>query len=515
MGFYKRVFTLAAFVLLCGCNTTQIGTLYQRSWHTAAPAAQAPARDLFVTVDGTSNTPVARTNASRLYEIVDSYAGAANREVATYYAEGVGSNGNPLGLVGALGMSDDIRNAYEFLTLHYNTNDRTRDRIFLNGYSRGAYAVRVVGGMVAVAGIPDLSKVSTKKRRRMVDDIFDAFKTGRRSGETRKDHFDRRVRRVKEAMESHGLTPRTGPNETRIAAMTLWDTVEAVGLPDFTHDPREEVTHYHLTNCNVDLVLHALALDDNRAQNFTPIMADAYHMWMPCEDSQATGSVKEVWFAGSHADVGGTYATRDGIVDHLHGVSLNWMLGHLEKRGFGLFPPGYRVFEDPFAAIHDARTGNFSYKLFRWISRNPMDYHTLAYTLKERDKDEVIRRLQESDRPIIHKSAIARLRIARGLDTLFAPCPNPDRADQKTRSLRRPRLPDRKYGLLCASELEQHGIVAEWRKAEKCLDESWPHGFRLRKDQPCVHFAGDEPVEWPDLPGAPGTPRVPRPPRVP
>lgn len=455
----KAVLTLFALCVLSACSTSQVGSLYKTSW-----SSSEKQRDLFVTIDGTSNTQLSRTNAARLFEIVDAHSGQGERELATYYAEGVGSGGNVLGLAGGYGMSDDIRNAYAFLTAHY----RPGDRIFLSGFSRGAYGVRALGGMIATAGIPDLSKTKPSQRKKIVSKIFGAYKTNPQKGETRQQHFDRRVRRVRSAMNEMGVAPRGMANETRIEALAVWDTVEALGLPDRTEEPDEDVGYYLLTNCNVNNVFHAMALDDNRAHSFTPIFADAEHMYATCEKNQSGSKVEEVWFAGAHSDVGGTYAVDDAINGHLSGVSLNWMLDKLS--GYRLYSPGQRVFEDPFGPIHDARAFSPVYKGLTRKFRDPIAYHAQAVI---------------TPRPTIHASAIARLAIAKSLNEVHPQC-EPG-ADLKPK-------------LICTDDLSEYGLVAELRAAG-CLDDDESFGFRLREGHACIDTVGKIPDRWPNVPG--------------
>ena len=488
----SRIALLALTLLaLAGCSTSQIGTLYQRAWQSPEASANQ-GRDIFLTLDGTSNTPIARTNAARLFEIVDSHSGGSDRQLATYYAEGVGSNGNPLGLIGGLGIADDIRNAFEFLTIHY----RPGDRIFLSGFSRGAYAARAVGGLVATAGIPDLSGLSSKDRAKIVRKLSDAYAIKPVDEDTRLTYFERRQERIRRVLSEEGIAPRGLDQPIEITAMALWDTVAALGGPDRKADPREEVPQLLLTNCNVGKVFHALALDDNRSTNYTPVFADAYHIYAPCNGDNADGKVEEVWFAGSHSDTGGAYVAQAGIIDHMPGVSLNWILERFEAQGYDLFPKGTRVFADPFGAIHNGREGSKIYELFKEVHRRPIAYQEMAYTPNPGDEGDYAVTRGDIPLPSIHASALARLAIAKSLDAVFPECAGSREPDWTYKA-----DPSRKFRLLCSRDYEQFGLLAELRERD-CLEED-ANGYRLKPGQLCVKVVGEPPRIWPDLPGSP------------
>lgn len=281
---------IALLALLLGACSTTVGTLYQP----AGVAPQTP-RDIFIALDGTGNNQLSRTNVSRLYELVDnSHVGKPR---ATYYGEGVGTGGRIIGAATGWGIGQDVRQAYAFLIDHW----REGDRIFLAGFSRGAYTARILGGLIAIAGVPDLSRWPAKKRPAIIARIYDAYKTKRR----RDDRLDKQNQRRLDAITKIlGERPRSAGGEVMIEAMALWDTVEALGLPDRTANPFEDLDHYFLTTCNVKAAFHALSLDDNRAYSFTPILINTPRMRAACVEWRP--QVEEVWFAGAHADVGGS-----------------------------------------------------------------------------------------------------------------------------------------------------------------------------------------------------------------
>lgn len=442
-----RAFFLALLVLLLSaCTTTQVGALYQ----SASKLPDRP-RDIWITIDGTGNSPISRTNASKLFEIVDAGSGLAReRELATYYAEGVGSEGGFLGLAVGYGMSEDIRNAYTFLTQTY----RPGDRIFLSGFSRGAYGVRVLAGMIAVAGIPNLSGKTKKERREVVNALFRAYKTGQRRNESEQTQLYRRIDRVNKVYTDHDVTPGGVNGQVRIEAMAIWDTVEALGWPDGTERPDEKVDHYYVTNCNIDHIYHALALDDNRSFSFTPIFVSGPSQVGMCENQGQNTHIEEVWFAGAHADVGGSYAPDDLIHGYLPGVSLNWMLDKMAHHRF--YPEGTRVFADQYGPIHDARGYSIAYKGLTRHFRTPLQYDEWA---------------KVEGLPRVHVTAIDRLAVAKKLDGRYAHCSSSGEGVSS---------PD----LICGKHLENYGFVRELLD-KKCLDSN-DDGYILKAEQTCI-----------------------------
>ena len=250
--------------------------------------------------------------------------------------------------------------------------------------------------------------------------------------------------------------------------MAIWDTVEALGAPDFTMSPDEKVSHYYLAPCNVDHVFHALALDDNRAYSFTPIFATGKTMGQSCPDASKKPKVEEVWFAGAHADVGGSYAPGNRLHGHIPGVSLNWILDHL--RQFNLFDPDARVFADPMGPVHDAIRYSVVYKPLSEHYRYPMAYHDKAGSV---------------GRPRVHFTAFERLARVGSLDRAYPQCPQSKDNPGPT--------------LLCARQIANFGLVEELTK-NNCMDELMDEkgelvGYELRKGQSCVSVVCQEPTD--------------------
>ncbi|MDP3908284.1 DUF2235 domain-containing protein [Novosphingobium sp.] len=458
-------------LLLGGCATTNIGSLY---FVNETPTALPPAgKDIFLTIDGTGNSGISRTNAARLFEIVDASSGmrtrpgnelsgatgqqagaipsTSDRRLATYYAEGVGSRGNVAGLALGQGMDQDVQQAYAFLIRNY----RPGDRIYLSGFSRGAYGVRILAGLVALAGIPDAASAGIRGAEvdRLAKELFAAHKWKGRSGSVRVRNRERTAR-INTVLAARNLPAAPPLARVRIEALAIWDTVAALNMPDRTKDPTEYRAEFFDQTCNINAVFHALALDDNRAYSFTPILARGERLRAGCPDGMPPPLVREVWFAGAHADVGGGYTRHAQVDGHLQGVSLNWMLDQL--RSEFLFAPEARVFEDPLGPIRAAKESNVFYKGLSRFFRRPLSYEaqTVGY----------------DSRPVIHISALERLLRLTDLDARFDNC--------------RDRGGSRKVGpvQLCSADLPEYGFIPEMGD---CLYRS-VGGYALKPGQQCI-----------------------------
>ncbi|MEO0441577.1 MAG: DUF2235 domain-containing protein [Pseudomonadota bacterium] len=459
-------------ILLSSCAVRQVGTFHNNIVY--QPNSEESANKIiFITIDGTSNTLTSRTNAGRLFEMVDTLTPLRqDRKIVTWYAEGVGSgDAKLLGLSVGAGMGQDIKNAYAFLTRVWQPGDE----IYLSGFSRGAYGARALGGLLYSAGIPDLSTNTPKERNRTVDRIFDAYKTGERRGENFETHSFRRDQRIRNVQIGYhpDRQPTWGPgrdpgyrskaSKVVVEAMLIWDTVAALGAPDGKESPLEGPDHYLLTSCNVKRVYQALALDDNRVYSFTPIFADGPKMLRSCSEHLSRQNdhiaTDEVWFSGAHSDVGGTYEN-DGLLDgSLPGVSLNWMLSKLQINHGGLLPFGLGAPEDRLGVIHDAERAGFQNKILYRQTRKPSVYSHHAYR-QDNSLPSTPQRLK------VHSSVFDRLRWLFALDGADGRCSGNGPRDGKP--------------LLCAEQIASYGLVPELIKA-KCLQKTdW--GYELVPD---------------------------------
>jgi len=207
------------------------------------------------------------------------------------------------------GVNPQILRAYGWLASHY----REGDRIFLFGYSRGAYAVRALAGMLGRVGLLKHSHATQSA----VNLAFRHYTRGGTSPAARE--FAR--------LYCHPAA--------RIRMVGVWDTVKALGLRvpilwrfvSKVHDFPDK----YLSEA-VDAGFHALAADETRA-------AFTHELWDSRPNS--TAQVQQVWFAGAHGDIGG-HIGRYPECRRLANIPLTWMLERAEDMGLHL-PENWRA----------------------------------------------------------------------------------------------------------------------------------------------------------------------------
>lgn len=341
---------------------------------TDPPASSLGPRKLAVFFDGTSNHVAQGTNTSELFVLAKE-----QRDIGTFYVEGVGAKGKPIGLAMAWGIGERVRLAYAYLAEHY----RPGDDIYIFGFSRGAYSGRILASMLYHAGLPGqpLSSITAEELANLV---FDAYKCPMlQSDEVCSNPGEwssaKRIENVNTALSRYQL-PRVVPAPVRF--MGLWDTVEALGWPDYKEDVDVPNPRYADQLCNVKRAAHAVSLDDNRARIFTPILLTRRHLLSDCAltemsdlkgkeldaaiDMRINEIVDEVWFPGAHADVGGGYEGEQG---GLSGVSLNWMITMADREGLKLRPSADGPLPRPQDHLADGNDPQGSFPWFLFYKR--------------------------------------------------------------------------------------------------------------------------------------------------
>ncbi|WP_319523280.1 DUF2235 domain-containing protein [uncultured Desulfosarcina sp.] len=336
-----RIIWLIIFIItLSGCATTTAVN------HIPKALNNDPIK-LVIFFDGTSNDEGSYTNIAKLYNLITLQD---STNIRTSYIKGVGTDLKVIGMIMGLGIGKDVREAYLFLSENY---DPTRgDKIFIFGFSRGAYAARILTALVHVAGIPDLSKFKPTQRPSYIKEIYHAYKSKKKS------ITDRR----KDVAAVLGYTP----DSVDIEFVGLWDTVEALGIPDYQENWVKPNPRYADQLCNIKKAAHAVSIDDDRARIFTPILLTHKHLVESCKTIKIDHVVDEVWFSGAHSDVGGGYKNT-----HISGVSLNWMLKKISM--YNLVPDNSRVYADYKGLTHDPEAGLWGL-IYLKRSRNLVDY---------------------------------------------------------------------------------------------------------------------------------------------
>lgn len=255
-------------------------------------------------LDGTmcSLSPGEESNAGRTYLLLGEENGT---DVRVFYEAGLQWQDwrGTIGLLMGRGLNRQIRRAYGYLASRY----RPGDSIYLMGYSRGAYAVRSLAGAIERVGLLR-ADCATQRNVRLAWRHYE-YPPARETAEA--------FRRI----HCHDEVP--------IEMVGVWDTVKALGLRlPVLWRWTEKAYEFHSANLGkcVKRGYHALALDETRVA-YTPVI------WQTGPDVRA--EVRQVWFRGSHADIGG-HLGRYSASRPLANIPLVWMLERVEEAGLRL-----------------------------------------------------------------------------------------------------------------------------------------------------------------------------------
>jgi uncharacterized protein (DUF2235 family) len=332
-------------------------------------------KNIVLCSDGTGNTAIkARgTNVFKLYEAIDiqghKYDPSLAPQVA-FYDDGVGTSQlAPMKLIGGAfgyGFGKNVRDLYTELAHVYEPGDH----LYLFGFSRGAYTVRALSGLIQYCGIVDVKKVGYESLKNCVEDCWTAFRreafkrvseSQRREGQPTADYSreDRERRKRFCAVMDDRHVP---DGAVTIDFVGVWDTVGAVGMPfeelRYLFNWIYPMRFSELTpSSRITRACHALSIDDDR-RTFHP------ELWN--EKGIRETQVDQVWFAGVHSNVGGGYVK--------HGMSLvalDWMMAKAERCGLRFIAADrdyVRTHHDVHDELYDARAGFGAY--YRWEPRD-------------------------------------------------------------------------------------------------------------------------------------------------
>lgn len=401
-------------------------------------------RNIVLLSDGTGNSAgsLFKTNVRRLYESLDledpkdfKYP----RQFA-YYDDGVGTSAfRPIAILGGafgFGLARNVRDIYAFLCRTY----RPGDRIYAFGFSRGAFTIRVVVGLVVNQGIlaHDGSEAALQRNVRAAFRAYRRERYGSRPltalWRAVRDPVADLVWRLTGHPAYDTLARyRVGRPGDPLAAgrgsiefVGVWDTVDAYGLPIEELTRAVDTIVLPLTMPDADLApevrraRHALSLDDQR---------NTFHPRLWNEDTEADradpGRIRQVWFAGVHADVGGGYPD-DGLAH----VTLRWMAdeaeaavpGEARLRFVEEIRRRQRALADENAPLHDSRRGLASYYRYKPRRVAALVGQGASFVQARWDRFKALMRGQVApdgrDRhrvvaePIIHQSVLRRIQTA-------------------------------------------------------------------------------------------------------
>lgn len=265
--------------------------------------SNAAVRNWVACLDGTWDGECKDTNVHRLWLMLGGDAGSHG--TAAYFP-GVGTRRREW-LRGALfgkGLAQQVKDAYAWLGARW----REGDRIWLFGFSRGAYAARVLAGLIGLRGFPPDLRSGTRAKRLAAA-----------------------------AREYEGYRAKEAGAGVDVHFVGVFDTVGSLGIPELRRVRKLfALPRFHDTLPGPHLLhgRHAVAMDERRVPFLPTLWSDADGR--PIAVLKKPGrSIKQVWFRGVHSDVGGQSDRRT------NDIALGWMMDEAAALGL-VFQPGAR-----------------------------------------------------------------------------------------------------------------------------------------------------------------------------
>lgn len=382
-------------------------------------------RNIVLLSDGTGNSAakVWRTNVWRTFEALD----LSGSDQVAFYDDGVGTSSfKPLAVLGGAfgyGLKRNVLALYKFACRNcHNDPDRAADRIYAFGFSRGAFTIRIVVGLILNEGLVQADNETDLDRR-----ARDAYRQYRRKRfHTRwPGRPEEMFRNVRDGALSlwrwcrHIRVSTDSSDHFTIRFVGVWDTVAAYGMPidEMTRGISNWILPLALPDHEFDRTrvargCQALALDEART-TFHP------ELWNEKTDPPtvtditahrmiANEQISQVWFPGVHSNIGGGYPD-----DALAYIPFVWMTTEAHRCGLRFKQDWVepRAFPDTFKAaiskrdkdgrLYDPRKGLGGY--YRYGPRKLVDFSAPQFRKKE--DDEVL-----VERPKIHESVFKRIR---------------------------------------------------------------------------------------------------------
>lgn len=274
-------------------------------------------KNIVVCLDGTGNQVRARasTNVVRLFEMLD--LSDPTRQIA-YYDPGPGTFSaqgawtpvgkkfsRVIGLGFGVGMRENLAEAYTFLLQHWEPGDL----LYIFGFSRGAYTARALAGLLHRAGMlrPGCENL-----------VQYAINEYARNRDWTEDDW----RQIDRFSKAFSIT-HEGSRAVPIEFMGIWDSVKAAGVLRWNLR-----WPYTRQIPNVRQAWHAVSIDEKRRP---------YREYL-VEARPPRPELREVWFAGVHSDVGGTFEDDPRLAE----LALKWVTDGAVAAGLLVLPRRYR-----------------------------------------------------------------------------------------------------------------------------------------------------------------------------
>ena len=346
------------------------------------------------------------------------------------------------------GITANIIDCYAAIIRLYEDGDR----IFLFGFSRGAYTARCIGGVLAYCGVPrhlpdnkPLKLDATSSQALAAYAVKHIYQFTESRPKTERNAYQRFLHDTRDLMakdfrERHGANDATDRDKANVYPhfIGVFDTVAALGnwkkfvgffavfiaaalavsfnlawlfsllsgttvltrleagtvffaictvtgtialfvylythikfnfnVPGYTW--MQKLKTFHVTavwqkfydtslNRNVNYAKHAISIDENRA-DFRRVEWGSFDSSRPARDRLDNPWFEQVWFAGSHSDVGGSYPENES---RLSDVGLKWMLACASVIPDGIVhdPAVLRMHPDSAGMQHDERKAGLGF----------------------------------------------------------------------------------------------------------------------------------------------------------
>jgi uncharacterized protein (DUF2235 family) len=286
-------------------------------------------KNIAVFIDGTDTTFTSgaknNTNVGTLYE-----ACINDARQFKFYSDGPGY-GHLLASAVGTGVNVRVQRGYDWCAENYEDGDQ----IFLFGFSRGAFAVRSVAGMIRAVGLLRKDKLS------MEDAAFSAYQNAKTN-----------------PAAAAAFKAANSRSDVKVHCIGVWDTVGSVHVPLALTLDAIPLAPFHDVTLGPDIenAFHAVSIDEER-WDFQPTYFNAYL-------AQPGQTVEEVFFPGVHSDIGGGYADDPS----LSRITLAWIANRAKDHGLLIADESvlkyndddcYGTLHNSFTALYDLRSRFF------------------------------------------------------------------------------------------------------------------------------------------------------------
>jgi uncharacterized protein (DUF2235 family) len=301
-------------------------------------------KNIVICCDGTGNEISENiSNVLKLYRTLRKTERTTPRQMV-FYDPGVGTlaRTNPwkklvqdasaiFGLATGYGLDDNVLNSYEFIVDNYDDGDE----IYLFGFSRGAYTVRVLAGLIHKVGL------IAKQQVNLAGSGLTAYKqfssdTAQPDGGLDLAQFTGGgapgpASKADQAAQYARILSVKWPT---IKFVGVWDTVASVIVPrpDRFYLPSLQVLAFVRHNPSIEIFRQAISIDERRRLfRLQPWESRIFmHSRFGKTDHDGPQDSLQVWFAGVHADIGGGYPEKQS---GLSKYPLLWMIEEAVKCG--------------------------------------------------------------------------------------------------------------------------------------------------------------------------------------